>query len=121
MGPARLAMLTQHGLSRVSLCVQDFDPQVQAAIGRTQSRDLTQSVVDDLRVLGVGALNFDLLYGLLFQTPTTPAAPLDAVLEMQPRRIALFGYAHVPWMSKRRSLIPTDALLKPEARQNLFE
>ncbi|WP_299150773.1 oxygen-independent coproporphyrinogen III oxidase [uncultured Tateyamaria sp.] len=121
VGPARLAMLKQQGLSRASLGIQDFDRQVQAAIGRTQSRDLTQSVVDDLRSLGVSSLNFDLLYGLPFQTPGTLAATLEAALAMQPGRIALFGYAHVPWMSKRQSLIPADALPKPEARLALFE
>ncbi len=121
VGPARLAMLARHGLSRASLGIQDFDPQVQAAIGREQSQALTQGVVDDLRGLGIGALNFDLLYGLPFQTAQTLDATLRAALAMTPARIALFGYAHVPWMSKRQSLIPTDALPKPQARLALFD
>ena len=94
---------------------------MQAAIGREQSQALTETVVNDLRGLGVDALNFDLLYGLPFQTPQTLAATLEAALEMNPGRIALFGYAHVPWMSKRQSLIPTEALPKPQARLALFE
>ncbi|MEL6463779.1 MAG: oxygen-independent coproporphyrinogen III oxidase [Pseudomonadota bacterium] len=121
VGPKRLATLKAKGLNRASLGIQDFDPQVQQAIGREQSRALTQSVVDQLRALGVGALNFDLLYGLPFQTETTLAATLDAALQMEPGRIALFGYAHVPWMSKRQSLIPSDALPKPEKRLALFD
>lgn len=121
VGPKRLAMLASHGLSRASLGIQDFDPQVQNAIGRQQSRDLTADVVAQLRGLGVQALNFDLLYGLPFQTEDTLSATLDSALQMEPGRIALFGYAHVPWMSKRQSLIPSDALPKPERRLALFD
>ncbi|MFL4472151.1 oxygen-independent coproporphyrinogen III oxidase [Tateyamaria armeniaca] len=121
VGPARLDVLKAHGLSRASLGIQDFDAQVQAAIGRTQSRELTQQVVDDLRARGIEALNFDLLYGLPFQTSRTLAATLDAALAMQPSRIALFGYAHVPWMSKRQVLIPSDALPDPKTRLALFD
>ncbi|KIC50991.1 oxygen-independent coproporphyrinogen III oxidase [Tateyamaria sp. ANG-S1] len=121
VGPNRLATLKAHGLSRASLGIQDFDPQVQQAIGREQSRDLTANVVDQLRALDVNALNFDLLYGLPYQTEQTLSATLDAALGMEPGRIALFGYAHVPWMSKRQSLIPSDALPAPEKRLALFE
>ncbi|WP_299046175.1 oxygen-independent coproporphyrinogen III oxidase [uncultured Tateyamaria sp.] len=121
VGPKRLAMLRQHGLSRVSLGIQDFDPQVQKAIGRAQSRALTADVVAQVRDLGVQGLNFDLLYGLPFQTRTSLAQTLQAALDMAPARIALFGYAHVPWMSKRQSLIPSDALPKPEHRLALFD
>jgi len=121
VGPARLDVLRAHGLSRASLGIQDFDEQVQAAIGRTQSRALTQRVVDDLRARGIEALNFDLLYGLPFQTAHTLTATLDAALEMRPSRIALFGYAHVPWMSKRQVLIPSDALPSPKTRLALFD
>ncbi len=121
VGPARLDMLASHGLSRASLGIQDFDPQVQDAIGRVQSRELTQKVVDQLRDRGIEALNFDLLYGLPFQTARTLDATLEAALDMQPSRIALFGYAHVPWMSKRQVLIPSDALPDPKTRLALFD
>lgn len=121
VGPARLDVLKAYGLSRASLGIQDFDPQVQAAIGRTQSRALTQEVVDDLRARGIEALNFDLLYGLPFQTARTLASTLDAALAIRPSRIALFGYAHVPWISKRQVLIPSDALPDPETRLALFD
>ncbi len=121
VGPARLDVLKAHGLSRASLGIQDFDPQVQDAIGRSQSRELTQGVVDDLRARGIEALNFDLLYGLPFQTARTLAATLEAALSMRPSRIALFGYAHVPWMSKRQVLIPSDALPDPKTRLALFD
>ncbi|MEO0379346.1 MAG: radical SAM protein, partial [Pseudomonadota bacterium] len=118
---ARLYMLKVHGLSRASIGIQDFDPQVQAAIGRTQSREVTRDVVDDLRALGIDAINFDLLYGLPFQTARTLDQTLEAALEMRPDRIALFGYAHVPWMSKRQVLIPADALPDPKTRLALFD
>ena len=121
VGPARLDALASHGLSRASLGIQDFDPQVQDAIGRIQSRELTQKVVDQLRDRGIEALNFDLLYGLPFQTARTLDATIEAALGMRPSRIALFGYAHVPWMSKRQALIPSDALPDPKTRLALFD
>ena len=121
VGPSRLDMLKSHGLSRASLGIQDFDPQVQDAIGRSQSRELTQGVVDQLRDREIEALNFDLLYGLPFQTARTLDTTLKAALDMQPSRIALFGYAHVPWMSKRQVLIPSDALPDPKTRLALFD
>lgn len=121
VGPARLDVLSAHGLNRASLGIQDFDPQVQDAIGRQQSRDLTRGVVDDLRARGIEAINFDLLYGLPFQTARTLEATLNAALDMRPTRIALFGYAHVPWMSKRQVLIPGDALPDPKTRLALFD
>ncbi|MEM6373098.1 MAG: oxygen-independent coproporphyrinogen III oxidase [Pseudomonadota bacterium] len=121
VGPARLDTLAAYGLDRASIGIQDFDPQVQSAIGRTQSRDLTQQVVDDLRIRGIEALNFDLLYGLPFQTAQTLETTLHAAIAMRPTRIALFGYAHVPWMSKRQVLIPSDALPDSRTRLALFD
>ncbi|MEO0634051.1 MAG: coproporphyrinogen III oxidase, partial [Pseudomonadota bacterium] len=86
-----------------------------------QSHELTRGVVDDLRARGIEAINFDLLYGLPFQTARTLDATLEAALDMHPTRIALFGYAHVPWMSKRQVLIPSDALPAPKTRLALFD
>lgn len=121
VGPKRLAALRHWGMNRASLGIQDFAPQVQAAIGRDQSLDQTRLVVDQLRQLGVRGINFDLLYGLPFQTQASLTATLDDALKMQPDRIALFGYAHVPWMSKRQIMIPSDALPSPSDRYRLFE
>ena len=96
-------------------------PRVQAAIGREQGADLTAGTVAALRERGVSSVNFDLLYGLPHQTPAALTATLDAALAMGPDRIALYGYAHVPWMARRQQLIPEAALPAPEARLALAE
>ncbi|MCA1952712.1 MAG: oxygen-independent coproporphyrinogen III oxidase [Hyphomicrobiales bacterium] len=110
MDDARLDALAEAGLTRASIGVQDFDPKVQAAINRFQSFEETRAVVEALRLRGVGSLNIDLLYGLPHQETAKMLASLDAVLTMRPDRIALFGYAHVPWMKKHQELIPAEAL-----------
>lgn len=118
---ARLAVLAAHGMSRASLGVQDFDPQVQAAIGRKQSLEVTRQTIADLRDLGVAAINLDLLYGLPFQTLGSLSRTLDEVIGTRPGRLALYGYAHVPWASKRQVMIPTEALPSPEQRLALSD
>lgn len=117
----RLEQLANRGMTRASLGVQDFDPQVQQAIGRVQSVAQTREAVTMLRDLGVDQLNFDLLYGLPFQTRDSLDQTIDHVLDLAPGRLALFGYAHVPWMSKRQMVIPSEALPGPEARYELFD
>lgn len=116
----RLAALAAAGLTRASLGVQDFDSRVQAAIGRQQSFEETALCVDTLRALGVDSINLDILYGLPFQTKATLETTLDKVLALDPDRIAAFGYAHVPWMSRRQTLIPEHALPAQRARLRLF-
>jgi oxygen-independent coproporphyrinogen-3 oxidase len=118
---ARLDALIRLGMNRASIGVQDFDPSVQAAIGRTQSADMTVQMVNGLRALGVTSINMDLLYGLPHQTGRRLARTLRTVLAMQPDRIALFGYAHVPWMARRQALIPEDALPSAQERLDLSD
>ncbi|THH35867.1 oxygen-independent coproporphyrinogen III oxidase [Aliishimia ponticola] len=117
----RLEALVAAGMNRASLGVQDFDPKVQESIGRLQSYAETAFCVDGLRELGVTNINLDILYGLPFQTLDTLNDTLDKVLALDPDRIAAFGYAHVPWMSRRQSLIPEDALPDPRMRLVLFD
>jgi len=100
-----LDVLVDCGLNRASVGVQDFNPSVQAAIGRLQSFDETESVVNYLRRKGVKSLNVDVLYGLPHQTRESYAETLRTVLLLRPDRLAIYGYAHVPWMSKRQVLI----------------
>ncbi|MBF9030034.1 oxygen-independent coproporphyrinogen III oxidase [Rhodobacterales bacterium HKCCE3408] len=113
---ARLDALVRMGLSRVSIGVQDFDPQVQAAIGREQGYRATRDLVESARARGVTSINIDLVSGLPYQTETTLRRTLDAVLGLRPERMALFGYAHVPWMARRQRLIPDAALPDPGQR-----
>ncbi len=114
-GP-RLDALAAAGLNRASIGVQDFDPMIQEVIGRPQSYEVTREAVDGLRERGIRSLNVDLLYGLPHQTEARMTDSVNKVLSLGPDRIALFGYAHVPWMSKRQTLIPTEALPSPEER-----
>lgn len=118
---ARLEAFAAAGMNRASLGVQDFDPKVQDSIGRTQSVEQTSTCVSQLRALGVSNINLDILYGLPFQNNITLNATLDKVLALDPDRIAAFGYAHVPWMSRRQALIPEDALPDPRERLELFD
>jgi oxygen-independent coproporphyrinogen-3 oxidase len=107
---AKIAALAAEGLTRASLGIQDFDPLVQQAIGRLQSFDATRRTVDDLRACGVGSLNADLVYGLPHQSEARLAATAERVLALAPERVAIFGYAHVPWASRRQKLIDEAAL-----------
>ncbi|MDE2446752.1 MAG: oxygen-independent coproporphyrinogen III oxidase [Alphaproteobacteria bacterium] len=104
------------GLTRASIGVQDFDPLVQAAINRPQSFEVTQKVVQSLREAGVTSINIDALYGLPLQTPERFHASVDKVLELSPDRIALFGYAHVPWLKPHQKLINDTDLPDQAAR-----
>lgn len=117
----RLDALAAAGMNRASIGVQDFDPEIQRTIGRDQSHDLTRSVADMIRDRGVHSLNADILYGLPFQTTQRIAESVQKLLALSPDRVALYGYAHVPWMSRRQQMIPSDTIPKPEERLCLFE
>lgn len=108
--PEVLTLLAQRGMRRASIGVQDFDIRVQNTIGRQQSYTQTKSVVDRLRALGVESLNIDLLYGLPYQTVSSLQMTLIQVCALRPDRLALYGYAHVPHVSKRQIMIPDEAL-----------
>ncbi len=114
-----LTTLVNHGMTRASLGVQDFAPAVQKAIGRPQSLAQTRDVVKFLRSSGITALNLDLLYGLPHQTRDSFARTLEHVIDLRPDRLAIYGYAHVPWMSKRQVMIKDDDLPDSETRFEL--
>ncbi len=118
---ARLDALAAAGMNRASIGVQDFDPLIQKAIGREQGYDLTRDVASRIRDRGVASLNTDILYGLPFQTGPRIADSVQKLLTLSPDRVALYGYAHVPWMSRRQQMIPSDAMPTPEERLSLFE
>ena len=118
---ARLDALVAAGMNRASIGVQDFDPQIQQTIGREQSYELTAQVAQMIRDRGVASLNADILYGLPHQTPARIADSVQKLLTLSPDRVALYGYAHVPWMSRRQQMIPSDAMPTPQERLRLFE
>ena len=104
------------GATRASLGVQEFDPQVQAAVNRIQPFDLVAATVGRLRAAGVRSINFDLMYGLPHQTTDSLARTVAQAVSLAPDRIALFGYAHVPWMAKNQRMLPEAALPGPDKR-----
>ncbi len=118
---ARLDALAAAGMNRASIGIQDFDPEIQETIGRPQSYEITRDAVEGLRARGIDSLNADILYGLPFQTEAKISDSVQKLLSLNPDRVALFGYAHVPWMAKRQALIPTEALPAPEERLQLFD
>ncbi len=115
---AALAALKDMGVTRASLGVQDFDLKVQEAIGRHQSFEETRAAAA-LRGLGVHSLNLDLIYGLPEQTPDSVRTTALQALELNADRIAVFGYAHVPWMKKHQALIADESL--PDAASRLAQ
>jgi oxygen-independent coproporphyrinogen III oxidase len=118
---ARLDALASVGMNRASIGVQDFDPLIQKTIGRAQDYALTRDVADRIRARGVASLNADILYGLPHQSGPRIADSVQKLLTLSPDRVALYGYAHVPWMSRRQQMIPSDAMPTPEERLALFE
>lgn len=118
---ARMDALADAGLTRASIGVQDFDPEIQKVIGRDQNFGITKKAVDMIRDRGIASLNTDLLFGLPYQTPEKIAESVQKLLTLSPDRVALYGYAHVPWMAKRQVMIPADALPDPQMRLRLFE
>lgn len=118
---ARLDALAESGLSRASIGVQDFDPEIQSIIGRDQSFEITKATADAIRARGIRSLNADILYGLPNQTQRRMADSVQKLLSLNPDRIALYGYAHVPWMARRQQMIPSDTLPRPEERLDLFD
>lgn len=93
------------GVTRASIGVQDFDPQVQQAINRPQSFEQTRDVVLRLRGIGITSLNIDALYGLPLQTAARLRDTLAKCRDLEPDRMALFGYAHIPWFKKHQKMI----------------
>lgn len=118
---ARVDALAAAGMTRASIGVQDFDADIQTTIGRIQSFEITKQAADMLRSTGIQSLNADILFGLPHQDTARITASVQKLLSLNPDRVALYGYAHVPWMARRQSLIPSDALPSPQERLELFE
>ena len=118
---ARLDALAEAGLTRASIGVQDFDPEIQQAIGRIQSYEMTRDAVEMVRARGIASVNADILFGLPHQTRARMTESVQKLLSLNPDRVALYGYAHVPWIARRQTMIPSEALPTPEERLELYE
>ena len=108
----RLQTLFDLGFNRLSLGVQDFDPQVQVAVHREQSPEQVSRLMNDARRMGFESINLDLIYGLPMQTETSWARTLQTVVALKPDRVALYGYAHLPARFKPQRHIDVNTLPK---------
>jgi len=113
---AKIEAFARGGMNRASIGVQDFNPKVQEAIGRPQTYELTRDTVESLRRHGVPSVNIDMVYGLPYQGLAELKNTVELVQSLNPDRVALFGYAHVPWMAKRQQMIPEESLPGAHAR-----
>lgn len=109
------------GFNRTSFGVQDFTPQVQEAINRVQSEEITRQTVRWARELGFKSINLDLIYGLPFQTQSTFSDTVDKIIDISPDRVAVFNYAHVPWLKKHQDVMPADAIPVPDERLAILQ
>jgi oxygen-independent coproporphyrinogen-3 oxidase len=116
-----LPTLRALGFNRVSLGIQDFDAKVQKAVNRIQSESLTGRVIDDARRLGFDSVSVDLIYGLPFQTQETMATTLDKIVALDPDRISIYNYAHLPdrFMPQRR--LDPATMPSPAAKLDLLK
>lgn len=116
-----ITTLADHGFTSVSVGVQDFAREVQAAIGRHQSVEQTATLVTRCRAAGFTDINLDLVYGLPNQDDRSFGATLDEVIAMQPDRVAVFGYAHMPSKNPKQKLVErAGELPSPLARAALL-
>jgi oxygen-independent coproporphyrinogen-3 oxidase len=109
-----LVVLRKLGFNRLSMGVQDFHPEVQQAINRIQPFELTRDLILDARDLGFDSINVDLIYGLPYQSADRFSHTVDQIISLAPDRIALFSYAHVPWLKKQQGAFATHL---PEGMQ----
>lgn len=112
----QLLAMRRAGLNRVSIGVQDFDPQVQAAVSRVQSEELTRKVFAWCRALSFDSINADLIYGLPLQSEESFQETIEKMIEIAPDRIALFNFAYIPWMKPHQKLIHREDLPSAEIK-----
>ncbi len=116
----KIATLTVLGFNRISIGVQDFDPDVQKAVNRIQSEEETAAVINAARKHGMTSINIDLIYGLPKQNAISFGQTLDRVIALQPDRIALYSYAHLPTIFKPQRRIVSADLPSAEAKLQIM-
>lgn len=119
-GPDTIAHLRWLGFNRISLGVQDFDPAVQQAVNRIQRVDETLAVIDAIRANGFHSLSLDLIYGLPHQTVASFGATLDRIIDIQPERLSVFNYAHLPERFKPQRRINDADLPSPAEKLDIL-
>ena len=113
-------LLARLGFNRLSMGVQDFTPEVQEAVNRVQSEEQTRALFESARARGFSSINVDLIYGLPLQTLASFRRSVDTVIAMRPDRVAVYSFAHVPWIRGNQKGIHEDELPAPELKLGLF-
>ena len=116
-----LKALREGGFNRISMGVQDFTHKVQVAVNRIQPESITRQAVEWIRELEFESINLDLMYGLPHQTLETFSETLEKIIDISPNRIAVFNYAHVPWMKKHMELIKQEDLPTPDVKLQILK
>ncbi len=119
--PEQLKALLPYGFKRVSMGVQDFDPEVQRLVNRVQPFEQTRDLTEAARRMGYSSVNFDLIYGLPKQTIASFAPSIERTIELRPERIALYSFALVPWIKPAQRLFKDEDLPAGEAKRALYE
>lgn len=117
----QLQVLTSHGFNRISYGVQDFNDKVQTEIHRIQPYEVTKNAVDLARKYGINSINMDLIYGLPYQTLKSFQDTLDKALTLNPDRLAVFNYAHVPWIKKNMRKFNETTLPSPKVKLEILK
>ncbi len=117
----QLEVLARIGFKRLSLGIQDFDPKVQEIVHRVQSIEQVREVTESARALDYTSINYDLIYGLPFQTRESIRQTIDAVRELRPDRIAFYSYAHVPWIKPGQRRFTEADLPNGDEKRALYE
>jgi oxygen-independent coproporphyrinogen-3 oxidase len=116
-----LAVLRDFGFTRVSMGVQDFNPEVQRLVNRIQPKDITEKLTFEAREMGYESVNFDLIYGLPKQTPQSIREMAELTVQMRPDRIALYSFALVPWIKPAQRLFKDEDLPAGAEKRELYE
>ena len=116
----QMKVFKKHGFNRISFGVQDFDPKVQKEIHRIQPYDITKAAVDLARRYGIESINMDLIYGLPYQTFQSFSKTLEEAFSIEPNRLAVFNYAHVPWLKKTMRKFDETTLPSPDVKLKIF-
>ncbi len=117
----QMIVFAKHGFNRISFGVQDFDPAVQKEIHRVQPYDITKQAVDLAREFDIESINTDLIYGLPYQSLDSFKNTLQLARSLDPDRLAVFNYAHVPWLKKTMRKFDETTIPSPEVKLNILQ
>jgi len=116
----KVEVLARHGFNRTSFGIQDMNPEVQKAVHRIQPDDMNRACVEWVRSAGIKGLNVDLIYGLPKQTVASFKETLETAISYQPDRLAVFSYAHVPWVAPAQKILERATLPDPETKFSML-